>query len=245
MRLGPSDVPVMIVHPAWDSEQTVPVCLWMHGRTVEKEIDPGRFLRWLRAGFGACSIDLPGHGERYERRLQDPERTLDIVLQMADEIDGIVDALGELGRFDMNRVGIGGMSAGGMATMVRLCRAHSFTCASVEATSGSWEHQRRRAMFRNRNEGEIAAHNPIEHLDHWRVIPFQALHAEHDEWVDVDGQRAFIDALRQRSGDPSLIELITYEHTGAPHEHAGFGTHSADAKNRQRDFLARWLQPGA
>lgn len=241
MRLSDADIPVMLVHPDWDSRREVPVALWMHGRTVEKEIDPGRYLRWMRAGIGACAIDLPGHGQRHQRDLHDPFRTLDVVLQMAGEIDSIVVALGELNSFDMNRLAIGGMSAGGMATMVRLCNEHPFTCASVEATSGSWEFQRRRAMFRDRSAEEIAAHNPIEHLDHWRELPFQAIHAEHDEWVDIAGQREFIEALRNRYSHPNLVELVTYEHTGAPHEHAGFGSHAADAKNRQRDFLRTWL----
>jgi len=241
MRLGPDNVPTMLVHPDWETGSRVPVCLWMHGRTVKKEIDPGRFLRWMRAGIGACAIDLPGHGDRYERALHDPHRTLDVVLQMAREIDDIATALGELGAFDMDRLAIGGMSAGGMATLVRLTRDHPFVCAAVEATSGSWAHQQRRAMFRGRADDEIDRYNPILHLDTWRGIPFQAIHAEHDEWVSVEGQREFIEALRNRYDDPSVIEFITYEHTGAPNEHSGFGRMSADAKNRQRDFLARWL----
>ncbi len=240
-RLGDTEVPVMLVHPDWDSGQQVPITLWMHGRTVEKEIDPGRYLRWMRAGIGACAIDLPGHGERYDRSLQDPFRTLEVILQLVDEIDSIVTDVTELGSFDMQRLAIGGMSAGGMATMARLCKPHPFVCASVEATTGSWEHQRRRAMFQDREPAEIAAHNPIEHLAGWREIPFQAFHAEHDEWVDVNGQRAFLDSLQSQYENPENVELVTYEHTGAPHEHAGFGTHAADAKNRQRDFLVRWL----
>ena len=27
-----------------------PTIIWIHGRTVSKELDPGRYLRWLRAG---------------------------------------------------------------------------------------------------------------------------------------------------------------------------------------------------
>jgi dienelactone hydrolase len=240
-RLTESAIPVMLAHPDWESAAPVPTVIWMHGRTVTKEIDPGRYLRWIRSGMAACAIDLPGHGERYEERLQQPESSLEVVLQMADEIDAIVEALADYTFFDTNNMGIGGMSAGGMATMLRLTRKHPFRCASVEATTGSWEHQRDRSMFRGMTRLEINQYNPISNLSGWRDIPIQAIHAKHDEWVSIDGQRAFINALRDRYDNPDLIEFIIYDRTGAPSEHAGFGRMSADAKQRQTDFFRRWL----
>jgi hypothetical protein len=81
-RLSDHDVPALLAHPDWEGGERVPLVLWMHGRTVTKEIDPGRYLRWIRAGIGACAVDLPGHGERFDAALQEPERTLDVVLGM-------------------------------------------------------------------------------------------------------------------------------------------------------------------
>jgi len=240
-KLVDGSVPTMLVHPSWEGEASAPVVLWMHGRTVNKEIDPGRFLRWMRAGIGACVIDLPGHGERYDETLQQPDRTLDVVTQMAREIDDIVAALSAYPQFDLKRMAIGGMSAGGMATILRLCNPHEFRCASVEATTGSWSHQRRRAMFRQQTEEAIAAIDPVHHLDSWREIPFQAIHTRADEWVAFEGQQEFISALRVRYTRPALIELIAFDKTGAPFEHAGFGRHAAEAKDRQRDFFMKWL----
>ena len=133
------------------------------------------------------------------------------------------------------------MSAGGMAALARLCRPHPFRCASVEATTGSWDHQAEREMFRDVPDHDIRALNPIEHLDGWREIPFQALHARHDEWVPLAGQQAFLDALRSRYADPSLIETVIYDRTGAPNEHRGFGRMASEAKDQQRDFFQRWL----
>jgi predicted peptidase len=242
-QLGASGIPVLLVHPAWESDTRPPIVLWMHGRTVNKELDPGRYLRWMRAGIGACAIDLPGHGERFDAALHSPSRAFDVVRQMIDEIDEVVAAIETIGEFDVSRMAIGGVSAGGMATLARLCRPHPFRCASVEATTGSWSHQAEREMFRDRPPQAIAALNPIEHIDGWREIPLQALHACFDEWVPVEGQRAFIDALRASYSDPSLIEFIVYEQrTGAPNEHQGFGRMSADAKDCQRDFFTRWLE---
>ncbi|MCA9284039.1 MAG: alpha/beta fold hydrolase [Phycisphaerales bacterium] len=254
-RLGAAATPVMLVHPdgvpsggtgaaggAADAERLkpAPVVVWMHGRTVSKEIDPGRYLRWMRSGIAACAVDLPGHGERFDAALQAPEATLEVVERMVHEIDGLLAALAERPEFDLERVAIGGMSAGGMAALARLCRAHPFCAASVEATTGSWMWQRERAMF----HPEIVARlNPIDHLDGWREIPLQAIHARYDEWVNVRGQEEFLHAVRRRYRKPELVELVAFERTGAPFEHAGFGRMSAPAKDEQLRFLKRWLGP--
>lgn len=216
--------------------------IWLHGRTANKELDPGRYLRWTRAGIAACALDLPGHGERFDAALQAPEATLDVVAQMVEELDGVIGGLlnqpAEFGRFDADRIAIGGMSAGGMVTLARLCRPHTFRCASVEATTGSWRWQSHRAMW----HPEISARfNPIDHLDGWRDIPLQAIHARHDAWVALAGQEEFVDALRERSSDPACIDLVVYDHTGAPSEHIGFGRHASAAKDAQVAFLRRWL----
>lgn len=240
-RLVDGTVPAMLALPEGAEDRPVPTVVWMHGRTVNKELDPGRYLRWIRAGFGACAVDLPGHGERFEERLQHPEAALEVVLRMRDEIDPIVSDLVNRPGVDGGRLAIGGMSAGGMAVLSRLCRAHGFTCASVEATSGSWADQKHRRMFRKVGAAALAELDPISHLSGWRPIPLQAFHSRADQWVAYDGQARFVGALRSRYPDPDLVELVTYESTGAPHEHAGFGRHSADAKNRQRDFLVRRL----
>jgi dienelactone hydrolase len=240
-RLGRSGVPAMLVHPDRESGEAVPVVIWMHGRTARKEIDPGRYLRLMRSGIGVCAVDLPGHGERFEAPLQHPVHTLDLILQMIDEIDELIDALRAMPEFDAGRMGIGGMSAGGMATLARLCHEHPFICASVEATTGSWEHQLHREMFQGRHGEECAHEDPMRHLDGWREIPLQAIHARLDAWVSFEGQKSFIDALRARYEDPDLIEFIVYDRTGAPFEHAGFGRVSADAKEKQRNFFRRHL----
>lgn len=236
-RLGPSRIPALIVAAKTADDRPAPAVLWMHGRTARKEIDPGRALRFMRAGIAFCAVDLPGHGERFDAALQHPRHTLDLVLQMRDEIDEITEALAGVEGIDVARLGIGGMSAGGMATLSRLCAPHSFLATSVEATTGSWEHQRHREMFEGRTEDEIAPNDPIRNLDGWREIPVQALHARHDAWVALEGQQAFIDALRERSAHPETVELVVYDETGAPFEHAGFGRFASDAKSRQRDFF--------
>jgi alpha-beta hydrolase superfamily lysophospholipase len=242
---------IALPEPGLDSSsRPTPTVLWLHGRTVSKELDPGRYLRWIRSGIAACAIDLPGHGERFDERLQTPEATLEVVELAAAEIDAVVEALRNeavalgLARSSSDAaalpLAIGGMSLGGMVSMVRLCRDHSFRAASVEATTGSWSWQMHRAMW---DAPRAEAMNPITHLDGWREIPFQALHARHDEWVAVDGQREFIEALRRRALRPEQITMeIFEERTGAPNEHAGFGRYGAEAKERQLAFWRKHLE---
>ena len=240
-----SGVPALVVHPSFatDADGTVaraPVLFWMHGRTANKELDPGRFLRLVRAGIATVSLDLPGHGAREDLALQAPECTLQAVEQMAGEIDAVVEAALATGWFDDTRMAIGGMSAGGMAALIRLCRGHAFRAACVECTTGSFAWQRHRAMFEPQRAAKL---DPIQHLDGWRTIPLLILHNTLDAWVAVEGQREFVEALRARSLAKDVV-MHEFGETGAPHEHSGFGRFAADAKDRQTGFLVAHLRDG-
>lgn len=255
MRLGASSIPTLLAHPDWSTP--APIMLWLHGRTVSKELDPGRYLRWLRAGIATCAIDLPGHGERFDESMQHPERTLDILLQAVAEIDQVVTALASphfRSAFDLSRMGIGGMSAGGMTTLRRLCDPHRFTCAAVEGATGWLEGLyapersgmpvRSSTLHRHPDE-KILALDPTRRLASFKPIPLLVLHSEQDQVVPWAGMRVFVSNLRdqyaQSGASPSLIEVKTWPVTGAPQEHSGFGRVSAEAKTVQTDFLAHHL----
>lgn len=230
----------MLVRPEV-GEGLEPLFVWLHGRTASKELDPGRYLRLMRSGIAVCALDLPGHGERHDEAMHDPAAVLGIIEQMVDEIDPVLEDLRGMGIFDPDRIAIGGMSAGGIATLVRLCREHPFACAAVESTTGNRAFGNAMDLF---EPVLLERMNAIDHLDGWREIPFLALHNRLDEWIDVTSQRTFIEALRARYEHPELVEFHVYEEaTGAPFEHAGFGRFAADAKARQVDFLTRILRP--
>lgn len=247
MRLA--GVPAMVMHPDWkESSASVrdrPWLLWMHGRSVTKEIDPGRFLRCVRDGIACVAVDLPGHGERLDEAMQAPEQTLRVIDQMRREIDAVVDAAQQLDGFGHERVAVGGMSAGGMTTLARLCEPHRFTCAVVECTTGSWRWQPNLRKGEPTSDGlTLAALDPISHLDHWRPIPLLILHNRRDEWVPLEGMEEFVEALRANTASDA-VTLHVYEETGAPFEHAGFGRMGADAKDRVVAFLVRHLREDA
>jgi len=250
VQLGPNRVPALLAHPDWVTP--APTVIWIHGRTVSKELDNGRYLRWMRAGIATCAIDLPGHGERFDRAMQDPANTLLVIAQAVSEIDGVVAALGHPqwgGAFDLARLALGGMSAGGMTSLRRLCDPHPFVCASVEGTGGNLgmlygDLARPGAI--THPPAAIAAIDPMAHLGTFRPIPLLALHSELDQIVPIRCIRSFIESLRAKYG-PALvhapIELRTWPETGAPMEHNGFGRVANDAKLAQLEFLQRYLSP--
>ncbi len=248
--LGPTNIPALIAHPDW--AKPAPTLIWLHGRTVSKELDNGRYLRLVRAGIATCAIDLPGHGERLDHRLQQPGAVFELLERGIAEIDAVVAALAApplAGLFDPNRLALGGMSAGGMITLRRLCGPHPFVCAAVEGTAGNlgmlYGPDGPRAEFvpadptiRTR---ALAHLDPIAHLETWRPIPLLALHSEADQVVPVACIRTFVEALTPRSADQP-VSLVTWPTTGAPLEHNGFGLKANDAKNAQVEFLVRNLK---
>lgn len=257
-RLGPN-VPALLAHPDWKTP--APVVLWMHGRTANKELDPGRFLRWIRAGIAACSVDLPGHGERPWAGAHESDASLKVIGQAVSEIDAIVEALADPrfgGLFDLDRIAIGGMSMGGIIAMRRLCDPHPFLCAAVEGTTGWLEglyfpedHAHAgevppRWVVRHERDA-VAAVSAAAHLATFRPIPVLMLHSEADRMMPFAVAKGFAERLRkhyeQVGADPSLVELVTWAETGAPEEHIGFGRYSNDAKNTQTAFFVRELKP--
>jgi len=259
VRLGRDDqIPALLIHPDWVS--TVPTVIWLHGRTATKELDAGRYVRWMRAlptGMAACAIDLPGHGERKDVRADSAAHSLDILAATIPEIDQLIESLADpiwQNVFDLDRLGIGGMSLGGMAALRRLCDEHPFRCAAVESTSGDLAGLYGGDAFQGRpttawgithSGSRTAPLDPLPHLQAFRPIPLLALHSEADRIIPSSLQRNFIERLRAHyaanNHDPSLIELHTWPTTGAPEEHSGFGRVGNDAKNLQTAFLSRHL----
>ena len=233
------EIPALIIQA---DETPRPFLLWMHGRTADKEIDPGRYLRYARAGVNVCAVDLPGHGERFDAALQGPDTLFAVITQMAAEVDSIVDSLQEWLNFREQQMAIGGMSAGGMAAILRLTKVHQFSAAVLEATMGQWRLSRHHSIFESLTDEEFDAVNPVNHITNWLEIPLIAFHSRHDEWIPYASQEEFIARLKQRYENPEKIEFVTFDHTGAPKEHLGFGRESAFVKEIQVEFINRVFQ---
>ncbi|GDY00362.1 hypothetical protein LBMAG48_27650 [Phycisphaerae bacterium] len=251
------DIPVLLAHPDWSTP--APVLVWLHGRTVNKELDPGRYLRLIRAGIAVCAIDLPGHGERAIEGWDQPAKTLDVLDQAASEIDIVTDALADANFksvFDLERTALGGMSLGGMTALRRLCDAHDFVSAAVESTTGwleglyfpaSWNAPANVPHWPVQHDARrVEKSDPAQHLLGFRPLPLLVLHSEADQVVAWEVQRRFLDMLRHHytinGADAAMINVKTWPTTGAPQEHSGFGTIANEAKTLQVEFLSRRLR---
>lgn len=247
VRLGSTGIPALLAHPDW--RKPAPTVIWMHGRTADKTLDNGRYLRWIRAGIAACAIDLPGHGERLEPERQQPTSTPGVIEEAVGEIDHIIEALADPqwnSVFDTDRLAIGGMSAGGMATLRRLCDTHLFTCAAVESTAGNLRLLYSQPAWPDHDHAQVARIDPMQHLAHWRPIPLLVLHSEADRIVPLECMTTFLEALHpkyQAAHMPNAITLKAWPTTGAPDEHSGFGRVASEAKTLQVEFLTKHLRP--
>ena len=231
-------VPCLLVR---EGDTPRPFLFWMHGRTADKELDPGRYLRCVRKGIHVCAVDLPGHGQRFDPRLQKVDNVLDLILQMSDEIDGVLEGLDLVGGFELQKAALGGMSAGGLVTITRLLREHQFQATVLEGTGGAWEHLRSTPICSGLSDAEFSARNPMYQLDNWKDIPVKAFHNRHDERIPFSTEEDFIEALQRKSKNPEHIELVSFDYSGAPEEHMGFGRESAFVKEVQVEFLAQHL----
>lgn len=215
-----------------------PALLWLHGRQANKEIDPGRALRLLRAGIGFIGVDLPGHGERTVASYQTVEGTLQTILEMSQELDDVHAAMVTDLPVNPEQIAIGGMSAGGMAAAHRLVTPHPYQAMLMEASTGNWAAQAHRPMFQPLTPEALQSEDPMARLATWTPIPVLAQHSRLDEWIRFEGQSAFLEALREHNaGHP--VDLQAYDRTGALKEHIGFGKYGAQAKDLCRDFLLR------
>ncbi|MDE1038024.1 MAG: prolyl oligopeptidase family serine peptidase [Phycisphaerales bacterium] len=233
-------VPCLLVRM---DEKPRPFLFWMHGRTADKELDPGRYLRCVRRGINVCAVDLPDHGQRCTDRQHHKENILGIIQQMSAEIQPVLDELEMQGGFDLNRAAIGGMSAGGLTSVYHLCSPHNFKAVILEASGGEWIHLRNSDLLPHLTLEELEVVNPMNHLTSWKDVPVIAFHNKHDVRVPFETTSDFIGALKDKSPNPEDIELVAFERSGAPNEHMGFGRESAFVKEVQVEFLAKHLSP--
>jgi hypothetical protein len=168
----------------------LPVVLWFHGLSVDKETHR-KELEWLaRAGFLAVGVDAAGHGER---RLPDLDARIDVsreetirfmlglVEQTAREVPGIVRALADDGLADLERVGMVGVSMGGYLLYRALLEEPPPRAAVAILGSPEWP------------EGD----SPHRHLDALRRVALLSITAEHDENVPPAAARELHRRLRE------------------------------------------------
>lgn len=143
-RIGPA--PALL---AWReaSGGPLPVVLWFHGFTADKETNRPELDLFARAGFLAVGIDVAGHGERrlgdFDQRLAgSPEQKhrlfLALIAQTIAEVPAIIDALPVIELADPRRIAVCGVSMGGCIVYGAIATERRIRAATALLGSPEW-----------------------------------------------------------------------------------------------------------
>ena len=214
MRTGRAgDIPVAWIEPERAERRTL--VIWLPGFSGTKEKMEPYLANLAAAGFVALGYDPHQHGERMIETLDELRARIKgnirhhfwpILARTAEDVTQVIDwAVDQLGVGA--RVGMGGISAGGDASVA----------AAAGIATPDWL---RPGSFEPPGEPDKAARddyrrrNPLTNLDAYRHTPaisFQ--NGAIDRQVPPDGSVRFVEALRREvyAGCPERIEAVLHE----------------------------------
>jgi pimeloyl-ACP methyl ester carboxylesterase len=156
-RIG--EVPLIIL--AQEGAERCPIVLYLHGLTSDKRDGLRLGYELAEQGFFVVSLDAPLHGERTGQKVDDawvpeggytypPDTGLDLffqmyeaIVQVAKDIDALIEHLASDGRVDISRIGMTGFSMGAFATFyVAANNPHiqaAVPMAGIPAFGARWE----------------------------------------------------------------------------------------------------------
>lgn len=226
-RIGPA--PALL---AWRdaSAGPLPVVLWFHGFTADKDTNRPE-LEWLaEAGFLAIGIDAAGHGERrlddFDQRLGgSPEHRhrlfLALVAQTVAEVPTIVDALSRIERADPRRLAVCGVSMGGCIVYGAVATERRIRAAAALLGSPAWT---------GRQDSYPRASFPAALLSITAgcddVVPPAAARALHEELVRHYHDRPHALRYREIPGAGHMLDRQDWE-AALREVSAWFSTHTA------------------
>lgn len=143
-RIGPA--PALL---AWReaSAGPLPVVLWFHGFTADKETNRPELELFAQAGFLAVGIGAAGHGERrlddFDQQLAgSPEQRhrlfLSLIAQTIAEVPSIIDALPRIELADPKRISVCGVSMGGCIVYGAIASERRIRAATALLGSPAW-----------------------------------------------------------------------------------------------------------
>lgn len=205
-RLGAA--PALIARPS-SARLPLPTVLWFHGFTVDKETHRTELATLAEAGFLAVGIDAAGHGERrladFEERFSGPKEETDreifaLVAETAAEVPEILDLLCGAGLTDEARIGVAGISMGGMITYGAMALDPRIRAAVALLATPEWPHPA----------------SPHRQVDRFFPAALLSITGERDENVPPAAARAFHAELEGRYRQhPERLRYLEIE--GSPH----------------------------
>ena len=218
----------------------LPLVFVLHGLGSRKERHLDLCLRLARAGFRACAVDEPLHGERQtadSALLWSGDRnSLSFLQTMAGVALATVAELGEIAtEFGAERYGVVGHSLGGFIALVTALSDRR--AEAVVNIAGSLESRLPPTILAQLPPAvrEIAARlDPLSRADEFWPTALLLLHGSDDQTVSVEGARRLYAALLPHyAADTSRLQLV--EQAGVGHEL------NAEAAERAVAFLQQFL----
>lgn len=200
--------PALIARPS-SARLPLPAVLWFHGLTAGKATHRPELAALAEAGFLAVGIDSVGHGERrlpdFEERFsgtpeENDHQFYSLVAATVAEVPGIVDLLCGAGLADEARIGVAGVSMGGMITYGATVADPRIRAAVALLASPEWPHPA----------------SPHREIDRFFPTALFSITAGQDETVPPAAARAFHADLEERYR-PSPERLRYVEIEGSLH----------------------------
>lgn len=221
------DIPVLEFYNP-EADQKLPLVLIMHGFSGRKEHCFSQSYQLAQRGYYAVSIDLYLHGEAGDGEFIPAQVSprLDEVLACSMEyIERLVSFYAEDCIADGSRIGLLGLSLGGVVMYRYLPRRHSHVRAAVAQIAGAapfWSITIRKIMQHYPEFGVTEAMVAVVEqrtstevfLEGVSDFPLLMQYGQADPIVPIEEVRRVYQQIKDRYTRPELLELIEYPQIG-------------------------------
>ncbi|AEE97195.1 alpha/beta hydrolase family protein [Mahella australiensis] len=216
-----------------DRRNNKPMVIIIHGWSARKEnmLFPAYFL--AQSGFFVIAPDAYGHGERKTDALKEPLSILmNAIAITADDINTLIDNYTDDDRVDTTRVGLAGVSMGGIITYSYIVKKDRKVKAAVSLIStpdisAALDSSSKEALFKmagidlhddDSKAKEILkiaeAIQPAKHYQDINGLPLLILNGTADPLIDIENVRKFYNFMKPIYYDAEAIQMIEYPDVG-------------------------------
>lgn len=207
-----------------DTDAKRPLIFYIHGFTSNREdgiIDIG--LQLSKRGFFVVSLDAYMHGDRLDNRfknaseIEKQKMIFEIIIQTAKDITKLMDHYKNIKLVDVSRIGITGISMGGMITyftaahnpLIKVAVPLIGTPTFIDLAMYSFN-EKSEDFFKEIKVLEQI--DPIKFIQNFATKPLLILNGNKDKVVPIEGSRlAYNKLLPFYKNNEHKLKLIEYE----------------------------------
>lgn len=224
-----SDIPALEVSQVGAADR-LPMVILVHGWSGHKE--DMLFLAYFLAlnNYFVISMDAVGHGERLRKEEWTLEALMNLIQQTAQDVNRVIAHYEGDARVDGHRVGLSGISMGGVITYQYLSQENKRIRAAVPmiATPDFT------SLINSQNAGEIynmlglesqtlinepllemvRQLQPAQRISQMISVPLLMLNGVNDPLINLEGVRNFYQHIQPLYANPEDVRLIEYPGVG-------------------------------